>query len=276
MPGTAGAPTLPGVVARFAFLDHPGPIAFAHRGGGGEAAENTVAAFDRALGLGYRYLETDVHATADGVVAVIHDPVLDRVADRPGQVATMAWGEVATARLAGGERVPRLDELLDRWPDTRWNIDAKSDAVVEPLAQVVRRAGALERVCVTSFSDRRLGQIRSLLGPRLCTAMGPRSITALRAASWTPRGLVPGRVFSAFGAAQVPTRWGRLPVADRALVERAHGAGLAVHVWTVDDPTIMERLLDLGVDGIMTDHPSRLRAVLERRGQWQPSSGDAR
>lgn len=258
---------------RFPVLDHPGPLPIAHRGGSAEAPENSVRAFEHARSLGYDYLETDVHLSADGVVVVIHDPVLDRVSDRTGSVHELAWAEIHRARLGGTEAIPRLDELLAAWPRTRWNIDAKHDAVVAPLVEVLRRAGALERVCVTAFSDRRIGNARRLGGPDLCTSTGPAATTALRMASLAPGTLPfgggpPGASWGAAGAAQVPLRWGAVPVVDRRLVATAHRHGLAVHVWTVDDEAEMDRLLDLGVDGIMTDRPTLLRTVLQRRGRW--------
>jgi glycerophosphoryl diester phosphodiesterase len=238
--------------ARYAFLDHPGPIAFAHRGGALEAFENSWTSFSRARDLGYRYLETDANASADGVVLALHDPDLNRV------------------RLHGDEPIPRLDELLSTWPEMRWNIDAKHDSVVEPLIDTVRHAGAIERVCITSFSDRRLTHIRRALGPTLCTAMGPAAASALRLASLLPRaGAVPAAApLSRFGAVQVPLRQGWMPLVDRRLVGTAHRAGLQVHVWTINDETTMARLLDLGVDGIMTDRPSVLKDLLERRHAW--------
>lgn len=254
-------------------LDHPGPLPIAHRGGSTEAPENTVAAFEHARRLGYDYVETDVHLSSDGVVVVIHDPVLDRVADRPGSVHGLPWPELRQARLGGSEGIPRLDELLAAWPGMRWNIDAKHDAVVTPLVEVVRRAGALDRVCITAFSDRRIALARRLAGPALCTSTGPAATTALRMASLVPGspslGGGPRRVaWGPAGAAQVPLRWGAVPVVDHRLVTVAHRSGLAVHVWTIDDEAEMDRLLDLGVDGIMTDRPTLLRDVLRRRGQW--------
>ena len=243
------------------------PAAFAHRGGAKEAGENTLAAFGHAIGLGYRYVETDVHATADGVVVVIHDPTLDRVTDRHGVVATLPWSEVAAARMPGDQAVPRLDEVLAGWPDVRWNIDAKHDAVVEPLARLIERAGALERVCITSFSDRRLRRLRRRLGPRLCTSMGPVAVAGLRSASYAPS-LTPDSLWRPAGAAQVPLSQGVVRVVDRRFVTAAHRFGLAVHVWTIDDEDTMGDLLDLGVDGIMTDRPSVLRDVLVGRGTW--------
>ena len=255
---------------RHAFLDHPGPIAFAHRGGAAEAPENTRASFAHARDLGYRYMETDVHATADGVVVVIHDPDLARTADRPGRVGDLPWSEVAEARLPGDQRLLRLEEVLTEWPELRWNIDAKADAVVEPLARVLEATGAVDRVCTTSFSDRRIARLRRLVGPRLCTAAGPRAIAGLRLASAGP-GLAAALVRPAWtgvAAAQVPTHQGPVPIVERRFIDFAHRQGMAVHVWTIDDEAEMDRLLDLGVDGIMTDRPSVLREVLERRGGW--------
>ena len=255
---------------RFAFLDHPGPIAFAHRGGALEAVENTWTSFTHARDLGYLYMETDVNATSDGVVLTIHDPDLRRVSDRTGLVRDMTWRELASVRLHGDEAIPRLDELLAAWPQIRWNIDTKHDSVVDPLVETLRRADAVDRVCITSFSDRRLTRIRRQLGPRLCTAMGPAAVGALRLASLFP-GPVGGPAaapLGRFGAAQVPTRQWGMQLVDRRFVDAAHRAGLHVHVWTVNDEPTMARLLDLGVDGIMTDRPTVLKQLLESRQAW--------
>lgn len=255
-------------VARFAFLDHDGPIAFAHRGGASEAPENTLPAFQRAVDLGYRYLETDVHVTADGQLLAFHDDRLDRVTDGRGMIAELSYDTVRRARVDGREPIPLLADLLDAFPDARINIDAKSDGAVEPLMRVLREFDALDRVCVGGFSHSRLERIRSGAGPGLCTSMSPREVGLLRTASVTHRRLAP----SAVPCAQVPTRQGALPLVDRAFVRVARRLGIQVHVWTIDDPAEMHRLLDLGVDGIMTDRPSVLRDVLTQRGQWPTAS----
>jgi len=252
---------------RYSFLDHPGPIPFAHRGGALEAPENSWSAFERAVGLGYRYIESDVHATRDGVVVTIHDADMRRVAGRPGLIREMSWSELSGMTLADGRPVPRLDEALSAWPALRWNLDAKHDSVVAPLVDAVRRASAIERVCLTSFDDRRIWRMRRALGPRLCVGMGAASITAMRLASLSPLGSR-AKALGVFGAAQVPLRQGRVPVLDRRFLETCHQLGVAVHVWTVDDPLSMDRVLDLGADGVMTDRPTALKEVLVRRGQW--------
>jgi glycerophosphoryl diester phosphodiesterase len=256
--------------ARFAFLEHDGPIAFAHRGGALEAPENTWKSFTHARDLGYRYMETDVHATKDGVVVTIHDPDLTRVSEHKGVVREMSWKHLTEVRLTGDEPVPRLDELLTAWPEVKWNLDAKHDSVVGPLLETIHRTGAQDRVCITSFNDRRLARLRRALGPKACMTLGPGATTVLRLSSWLPDRVgerMTGRL-RGFAAAQVPLYQWRIPVVDRKFVESVHEAGLVVHVWTIDDEETMSRLLDLGVDGLMTDRPTVLRDLLMRRRAW--------
>ncbi len=221
-----------------------------------------MPAFAGAVELGYRYVETDVHATADGILLAFHDDRLDRVTDREGLIRELTWAEIASARVDGREPIPLLADLLHTWPELRVNIDPKHDAAVEPLAEVLLRAGAIDRVCVGSFSDRRIARLRAMLGQRLCAAMGPAAIARLRAASygWPHR--------PTEDCAQVPISQGHIPIVDERFVRAAHRRGVQVHVWTIDDPHTMVRLLDLGVDGIMTDHPGVLKDVLQRRGEW--------
>jgi len=162
-----------------------------------------------------------------------------------------------------GEPIPLLEDLLGAWPEVRVNIDPKEDSAVEPLAEVIRRTDAVHRVCAGAFSDRRLARLRRLLGHRLCTSLGPAGVARLRLASiGAPVGTLPAP------CAQVPVRARGLSVIDRRFLSAAHRRGMQVHVWTIDDEPEMERLLDLGVDGIMTDRPAVLKKVLERRGVW--------
>ena len=251
--------------ARFAFLEHDGVLAFAHRGGALDYPENSMAAFEAAVRMGYRYLETDAYATRDGVLLAFHDDRLDRVTDRSGRIAALDHAEVAKARIAGREPVPLLEDLLAAFPDIRFNIDPKHDAAVAPRIDAIRRTGALERVCIGSFSGDRLKRMRAALGPRLCTSMGPWDTTRLRLAALG----LPAGSFAHIGCAQVPVaQWGLLLV-DWRFLAAAHANGLQVHVWTVDDPAEMARLLDLGVDGLMTDRPTVLKEVLAARGLWR-------
>ena len=256
--------------SRWPFLDHPGPLAFAHRGGALEHApfENTMLAFQAAVDLGYRYLETDVHATADGALLAFHDDRLDRVTDRVGRIAELSLREVAQARVGGREPIPLLEDLLGAFPDVRVNIDPKADRAVVPLAGAITRTGSEDRVCCGSFSDRRLARLRRLVGPRLCTSLGPAATARLRGASYgVPTGPLPAP------CVQVPHRYRGRVLTDERFVATAHRLGLQVHVWTVDDDAEMDELLDRGVDGLMTDRPTLLRDVLTRRGTWAGRPG---
>ncbi len=220
-----------------------------------------MQAFEYAVDLGYRYLETDVQVTADGVLTAFHDNDLWRTTGRVGKISELPWSEVSKALVDGKAPIPLLEDLLGAWPDVRINIDCKSDAAVGALVATLRRTSSLPRVCVGAFNDSRLRRLRKEFGAELCTSLGPIEVALLRF------GLV--RHFSGL-AAQVPVKEGPLTVVNHRFVERAHRAGLHVHVWTIDDAAEIERLLDLGVDGIMTDRPVVLRHVFESRGLWNP------
>lgn len=253
------------VQPRHGYLDAPAPLAFAHRGGAADGDENTAAAFARAVALGYRYVETDVHATADGVPVVFHDPTLRRVTGEPGRIADLRWADLASVRVGGAALVPRLDDVLNAWPQVRFNIDVKSDGGVAPTVAAVTRAGAGDRVLLASFSDARLTRLRALAGSTVATSLGMRGVARLRLASLHGR---PVRLPPSVVAAQVPVSFGRVPVVDRRFLAYCRRIGLHVHVWTIDEPAQMHHLLDLGVDGIMTDHVSVLRDVYRSRGHW--------
>lgn len=254
-------------------------LALAHRGGAYhpevEGLENTMAAFRHAVELGYRYLETDVHVTRDGVLLAFHDAVLDRVTDRRGAVAELTHAQVRQARVGGREEVPTLVELLDAFPDARFNVDLKSDASVQALADLVRARGEWDRLLVGSFSPGRLARFRRLTEGRVATSAHPLEVLAfVLLPSGRLADLVTGRRVAAL---QVPHRRtlrvaGRsapVPVVTRGFVRRAHAAGKHVHVWTIDDPEEMRELLGKGVDGMFTDRTDLLREVLEQHGVWE-------
>jgi len=246
------------------YLDHPRPLAFAHRGGASHYPENSWKAFEHAVELGYAYLETDAHATADGTVVAFHDKTLDRVTDSTGKIAELTAAQVATARINGTEPIPVLADLVMAWPDARFNIDVKDEQAIEPLVEVLRKTSAWDRVCLTSFSGRRLSATRRLLPQPVCSATTPASIGAVRAG--LPAALLRARFASrSVQCAQIP-----VSMATRQFIGRAHAAGLQVHVWTVNDTETMVSMLDRGADGIMTDQVESLRDLLIARGQWQP------
>ena len=267
------------------YLSSPLPLAIAHRGGSLERPENTMVAFEGAVRLGYGYLETDAQLTRDGVVLAFHDEILDRVTDLHGRVGDHTLEELRGAdagyhfSLDGGRShplrgtgvtVPTLEEVLLAWPSVRFNIDAKTEEVVAPLAKLIDRLRVADRVCIGSFSDSRLRRFRRLSRGEVSTSMGRRAVGAARLASLV--GTMPA---SGADCVQVPCTRRGVRIVDRSFIRAARRGGLQVHVWTIDDRAEMERLLDLGVDGIMSDRPALLREVMVSRGLWQEASGEA-
>ena len=254
------------------FLDHPRPVAFAHRGGAAHAPENSWTAFEHAVKLGYAYLETDARATSDGKLMAFHDRTLDRVTDGSGPIGARSYREVAALRIAGSEPIPLIEDLLGAWPDVRFNIDLKDEPGISLLPGVLRRTGAWDRVCVTSFSGSRLRTARGLLDRPVCMTTSPAAIAAVRCAIGAVRTRGPQTRLLTTRLSRAEARCAQVPgrVATGSFVRRAHALGLDVHVWTINDRAEMTRFLDLGADGIMTDDIETLRDVLIERGQWHP------
>lgn len=250
------------------YLAGPTPLAMAHRGGAREAPENSLRAFRNAVRLGYTHIETDIRATADGVPVVFHDESLQRVTDRVGRIRDLPFAEVRKAHIGNAERVHSLQEVLEHFPGVRFNIDIKEDNAVGPVIDLLGRADHLDRICVASFSRSRLLAVRTAFGEAVCTSLAPPEIAALlghsrlgRVSAMASRWLLPRGPL----CVQVPPRSSRFWIVTSSFVTECHRRGWPVHVWTVDDPQSMHDLLDLGVDGIMTDRPSVLRAVLHAR-----------
>lgn len=253
------------------------PIAFAHRGftppapgRAPHAWENSLQGFRAATALGIRHIETDCHLTADGVVVLLHDPDLARTTGSALSAGTSTWAELSAVVGADGCTVPRLDDVLASLPDTVLNIDCKDPRAVAPLARTVREAGAEDRVVVAAFDGRRSAAVQRL-APGVARSLGMAGTAAARlAAAVTTVAPAPARsllrrVAVDADALQVPEHHGRLRVLTPRLVDLAHDVGLQVHVWTVDEPRDMHRLLDLGVDGLISDRVDLLVGVLRDR-----------
>lgn len=250
----------------------PGFIPMAHRGGSlltsNLGIENTLQAFRNAVDLGYSYLETDVHATRDGHLVAFHDPDLGRVTDSTGRIAELTLAQVRTALVGGRERVPTLDELLDTFPTARFNIDLKSEGAVPLLVDTLARHASTERICVGSFSRRRLTRFRGLV-PGAVTAASTPEVMAMSL------GIVRSRRAGVVFQVPMSHRVGAVtvPVVTPRTVRAVHRAGRKIHVWTIDDVETMHLLIDWGVDGIVTDRPDLLKAVLHTRGMWSTRQG---
>ncbi|RLY91657.1 esterase [Kocuria tytonicola] len=280
------------------------PAALAHRGFSPDGHENTMAAFRAAADLGFVWLETDVHTTRDGVVVAFHDPSLERVTGESGNVNDLTWVQLRALSIGGEHGIPTLAELLRELPHARLNIDVKDEASVAALPRVVADEHAADRVRVTSFSDSRrrrtLATVSRLTGRRVRTSAGMLGTVGFLAVSavapltdrvspriasvlWRAHRAAWSRVVVPFDTLQLPeTHVLRLPLGRRVTVRvvsprflgLAHREGLSVQVWTVNDPADMHRLLDMGVDGLITDRADLLKDVLVAREQWPPDPQD--
>ncbi|WP_232668696.1 glycerophosphodiester phosphodiesterase family protein [Pseudonocardia sp. TRM90224] len=264
---------------RHPYLDGPYPRAYAHRGWHIDelaGCENTLAAFHRAAEEGFGYLELDVHASADGIAVVHHDSTLDRTTDGHGPIAALPAAALGDVRIKGAHPIPLLEQVLGELPEMRITIELKSDAVVGPVLAVLERTDAWHRVCIGGYNGRWLAKARAAGGQRLFTSMAYGSALGLRSRAWLdalpgPLSRLPALPVRG-NMAQLPHRYGALTVVDHRLVAVAHASGREIHVWTINDPAEMAELLDMGVDGLLSDRPDRLRTVLQERDEWSGST----
>jgi len=233
---------------------------FVHRGGDEEKTENTLEAFQYSSDLGFVFMETDVQSTSDGKVVIFHDSDLKRVAGLNKKVSDFTFKEIKEVDLIHGGRIPSLEETLSSFPNLRFNIDIKVDSAVEETIRIVKDHHALDRVCLAAFSTKRLNRIRHLTGSDLCSSMGQAEIVRL--------------LFSSYGlklkaspgfCAQVPVSQFGIPIVTSRFVKKVHDLNKFIHVWTIDETQEMYRLIDLGVDGLMTDKPTVLKEALVAR-----------
>jgi len=221
-----------------------------------------MPAFAGAVYQGFKYLETDTHCTRDGVLMAFHDQQLDRVTNQTGKISELDYDVVRRARVEGSETIPRLEDLLESFPETRFNIDLKADATVKPFIDLVRKLKCIDRICVGAFSDQRIKAVQNAF-PNVCASLGPINVGRARLTSYgVPFLKIEGQ------CAQVPERWRKIQVVDLRFIRAMKQRGIQTHVWTVNDEVDMARVLALGVEGIMTDRAGILKKVLKAKGLW--------
>ena len=273
-----GAPPYGGRAVTHPYLSLEYPLRLAHRGSRELWPENTMASFQGAADLGYRYIETDVRITLDNVVVAFHDETLERITNGAGRVRDWRYEELQRLDAAyhfdenggyplrgSGIGISTFEEVLLTWPDVHFNVDIKSPRMEWHVAQVVKSTRRENSILVAGFSDLRIARYRRIMGPETATSAGPLGALAMFAAS-----RFGATVASRAAAYQLPFDARGAPI-DRKLVDSIHKVGAQLHAWTVNRRNDMDRLLDLGVDGIVTDRPDILNeAVAARAG---PSPG---
>ncbi|TFD68588.1 glycerophosphodiester phosphodiesterase family protein [Cryobacterium gelidum] len=249
--------------AQSVFLAAPYPRVFAHRGLAQDAPANTLLAFAKALAAGATHLETDVHVSRDGVAVISHDPDLAALG-QDVRIDQLAIAELERINLGFGQSFTSLADALVAFPAARFNIDIKTDAAAEPAARAIRDLRATPRVLVTSFNERRRQHVVGLLPGVVSSASASLVARAVAAANLGFYAQV-RRTLRGCVAVQVPERAGPVRIATPRFVAMMHRAGVEVHAWTINDPLDMIRLLDLGVDGLVTDRTDLAVAAATRR-----------
>ena len=238
-------------------------LAFAHRGGNEFAPENSFKAFESAVNIGYKYLETDVHLTKDGFLIAFHDDSLDRVTNKSGLIRDLTLKEIKKAKIGGSEEIPLLSELLISFPNCFFNIDCKVDETVLPLINLLKNSEFLNRVCIGSFSQKRINFIRSSLGNDIKTSMGPAEVILSKFLSFTSIGY---NFKSSYTS--IPIRRYGVNLLDKRNINYLKSNNQKVIAWTINEEDQMKKLINMGVNGIMTDNLSLLKRVLIEESLW--------
>ncbi|MBT4695545.1 MAG: glycerophosphodiester phosphodiesterase [Alphaproteobacteria bacterium] len=238
-------------------------LAFAHRGGNEFAPENSFRAFKSAVDIGYKYLETDVHLTKDGFLIAFHDDTLDRVTDKSGLIRDLTLSEVKKAKIAGTDEIPLLSELLNSFTDCFFNIDCKVDETVQPLINLINNKDFINRVCIGSFSQKRINFIRKSLGKDVKTSMGPAEVILSKFLSYTSLGY---NFKSSYTS--IPIKRYGINLLDERNINYLKSNNQKVIAWTINDEDQMKMLINIGIDGIMTDNLTLLKKVLIEESLW--------
>jgi glycerophosphoryl diester phosphodiesterase len=256
------------------FMKSKRPLLIAHRGGAGLWPENTMYAFKKAVELGVDALEMDVHSTADGELIVIHDTTLDRTTNGKGSISSLKYAELQkldagynwtndngrTFPFRGqGIVIPRLEEVFLAFPEMKFNIEIKprDSSLAKPLCQLIHKHGMSNRVLIASFSDEAISSFRKECGDVATSGSATETLKF-----FTLNRLYLDAVYSPDAyALQVPEKKGNQEVVTKSFLEAAHSRNLAVYAWTINDVETAKRMLALGVDGILTDYPDRLKPL---------------
>jgi glycerophosphoryl diester phosphodiesterase len=239
-------------------------LPFAHRGAGEIAPENTMAAFQGAVDQGFEVIETDIQTSRDGTLYAFHDDDLLRLTGDNRSIGALTDPEISALRINETHPIPRLKDVLNAFPDTLFNLDAKTETTPKPLARLIKHMGRQDQVCIGSFRDRRIDRVLQGLGPDTCHGLGLRK----GAAFYLSARLHLGLRFRA-NCVQLPMQYYGIDLVNPRTIAHANRIGLKLHVWTVNDAKTMRHLIALGVDGIMTDNCALLKRELQLAGLWQ-------
>ena len=219
-----------------------------------------MEAFEQSINLGFKYIETDVRATKDNKLVIFHDPDLKRMLNLEIDISSINYDELSSYKINGVHKIPTFLETVSSWPNINFNIDPKSDKSAELLISELKSVGNLDRFCVGSFDSTKLNKIRNAFDNKLCTSMGTNEVINFYFLRF-------------FGINSINTPCLQLPyfkngfkIITAKLIRDAHKFNKKVHAWTIDDPKEISELLDMGIDGIMTDSPELLKNEVAKKG----------
>ena len=239
------------------YLEYDGLKVLAHRGGAEESNENTLESFDYSQSLGCEFIETDVQVSSDGIPYIFHDDDLKRVLNKSIRFDSLSSNEIDELNIFNTHKIPKLSEALLKFPNLCFQIDFKTDEVVMPALDVIKNMNAFDRVCIASFNSKRLQNVRSLY-PDLCISMGPNEVFKTLAASLNLyKGEIPGDCL------QIPMSYYGIKIVSKRFVDFVHSRGLKIMIWTINDIKTFKYLINLEVDGIITDKPKLLFQTIE-------------
>ena len=239
------------------YLDYDGLKVLAHRGGAEESYENTTESFEYSELLGCEFIETDVQVSSDGIPYIFHDDDLKRILNKPVRFDSLSSNEIDDLSIFNSCKIPKLSDTLLRFPNLCFQIDFKTDEVVMPALDVINDMNVFDRVCIASFNSKRLQNVRSLY-PDLCISMGPNEVFKTLLASLNLfKGEIPGDCL------QIPMSYYGIKIVSKRFVDFVHSRGLKIMIWTINDIKTFKYLIDLGVDGIITDKPKLLFQTIE-------------
>ena len=245
------------------YLKNKTPVAIAHRGGSNSGIENTMEAFENAINMGFKIIETDIQITKDKKLVVFHDLTLDRLTNTKGLVKDKTWNELKKIKILGKYSIPLLSDIFDKWPKIKINIDPKNDECIDYLISFLREYNYFEKICIGSFSGKRLQRLRKEFGPKLCTSAGPFEVLKLKLFS-----LINLSISIDANCVQVPLKYYGINIIDKNFIKFCQSQNLMVHVWTINDILEIERLLDLGVNGIISDNIEGLKKIFKKKNYW--------
>lgn len=238
------------------YLNYSGLAVLAHRGGSIESYENTLASFAYAQSIGCKYIETDVQVSLDGIPYIFHDESLLRITGINSIFSSITSSEIDKIRIFNDHPIPKLDAALKEFPELFFQIDLKTDLVAIPALEVIKKNNAEKRVCIASFNSNRLKQVKENY-PEMCLSMGPKEVAKLLLASFGLfKGEIPGDCL------QVPIYSHGIKVVTKRFIKFVHSKNLKIMVWTINDKKTLKKLINMHVDGIITDTPKLLTELI--------------